>query len=320
MKMKKWLIEIFVLMVFCIGTVCAMKNPAAVYCNALGYEYVTTETPEGSIGVCKFTESSNCEGWTFLSGKCGQEQSYCKKNGYEIKTVTDFEKCSDLFTEECAVCVLSDGNEVEVTKLMKLNFSEGVCGDGSCVLGESYATCPEDCPSGSFDGYCDGVKDGICDPDCSAGEDSDCKAESTTTTIGVICDNGKCEYGENFANCPQDCKSGGSDNYCDGESDTICDPDCKPEFDADCKTDLCGNVNCDISGGENFGNCPQDCSSGGKDSYCDGITDGKCDSDCSQDEDSDCKRTDFSLYLLLLIVLFVVIAIIFFLRKRRREY
>ena len=41
--------------------------------------------------------------------------------------------------------------------------------------GENYGTCPQDCPSGSKDGYCDKVKDGKCDPDCLAEEDTDCR-------------------------------------------------------------------------------------------------------------------------------------------------
>jgi len=48
------------------------------------------------------------------------------------------------------------------------------CGNGICAIGENYATCPGDCPSGIKDGFCDKVKDGICDPDCSAGQDPDC--------------------------------------------------------------------------------------------------------------------------------------------------
>ena len=55
------------------------------------------------------------------------------------------------------------------------------CGDSVCEGFESYKNCPEDCPSGSKDGYCDRVKDLICDPDCKAGEDPDCKGEKEIT-------------------------------------------------------------------------------------------------------------------------------------------
>ncbi len=55
------------------------------------------------------------------------------------------------------------------------------CGDSVCEGFESYKNCPEDCPSGSKDGYCDRVNDLICDPDCKAGEDPDCKGEKEIT-------------------------------------------------------------------------------------------------------------------------------------------
>ncbi len=44
-----------------------------------------------------------------------------------------------------------------------------------CGKGENYKNCPQDCPSGSKDGYCDKVSDGICDPDCASHKDKDCK-------------------------------------------------------------------------------------------------------------------------------------------------
>ncbi len=49
---------------------------------------------------------------------------------------------------------------------------------------------------------------------------------------------------------------------------------------------VCGDGSCDS--GENYQNCPQDCASGGKDGYCDGLTDGICDPDCNRTQDADC--------------------------------
>ena len=46
------------------------------------------------------------------------------------------------------------------------------------------------------------------------------------------------------------------------------------------------------SGGENFFNCPQDCSSGSLDGVCDGEQDGECDTDCLADADFDCHCGD----------------------------
>jgi hypothetical protein len=44
--------------------------------------------------------------------------------------------------------------------------------------------------------------------------------------------------GENFLNCPQNCKSGSADGVCDGVPDGICDPDCTAASDIDCKAQV----------------------------------------------------------------------------------
>jgi len=50
---------------------------------------------------------------------------------------------------------------------------------------------------------------------------------------------------------------------------------------------------CDVNGicenKENHQNCPQDCFSGQKDNYCDGISDSVCDLDCTSQADPDCE-------------------------------
>jgi len=48
----------------------------------------------------------------------------------------------------------------------------------------------------------------------------------------------------------------------------------------------CGSGLCDS--GEDYKSCPDDCSSGGADGYCDGVKDGICDSDCERTGDEDC--------------------------------
>jgi len=155
----------------------AAQNPAAVYCQALGYNYSVESTAEGERGLCQLPDGETVDAWEFLQGKVAQECSYCHKMGYEIRTVEDSEKCLPFLTEECAVCVLEDGTETEVTELMGLSFEETVCGDGNCGFPENFEKCPQDCPSGSADGYCDGIKDGIVDPDCPEGDDPDYAAE-----------------------------------------------------------------------------------------------------------------------------------------------
>lgn len=121
-----------------------------------------------------------------------------------------------------------------------------------CERNENYYNCPEDCTSGSRDGYCDKVIDGICDADCLSEQDLDC--------LPLICGDKKCDSlrGEDYENCPQDCK----------------------------KPIICGDNFCDEN--ENFGNCKEDCPSGRKDNFCDALKDGKCDPDCKRELDEDC--------------------------------
>lgn len=151
----------------------ALMNPSAVYCTALGYKYIVVATTLGERGLCEVSNEQVFDAWDFLKGNIGQEYSFCKLFGYEIKTIKDSDKCLKFLTEECAVCILENGSEVEVTELMGLSFEETRCGDGSCGIPENHSSCPQDCPSGGWDGYCDKVKDGKIDPDCIEGEDPD---------------------------------------------------------------------------------------------------------------------------------------------------
>ena len=197
MKNNVILAILFSFFLLCIiNSACALKDPSDVYCESLGYKFEIVSTPEGEAGTC-ILPTGSVDSWKFLKGEVGTEFSYCKKMGYEIKTIEDWDKCIRLFSDKCAVCVLGDGSEIEVTELMGLSFEETTCGDGSCGIPENYNTCSEDCPSGSYDFYCDGVKDGKCDQDCidknTPEDDPDCP----------VCGDGKCDNDEN---CPGDCE------------------------------------------------------------------------------------------------------------------
>ena len=66
---------------------------------------------------------------------------------------------------------------------------------------------------------------------------------------GPVCPNGKCEGGENCANCPNDCGSCCGNAQCDnGENCTTCAKDCGA---------CCGNGQCD--NGETCATCAKDC-------------------------------------------------------------
>ncbi|MEM5820347.1 MAG: DUF333 domain-containing protein [Candidatus Aenigmatarchaeota archaeon] len=142
----------------------ALRNPAAVYCTAMGYEYINEKTPEGDIGYCILPNKEKIEAWEFLTGKKGIEFSYCKKIGLEVEIVESLTDC--YITDVCIMCVFPNGTKIDMIKLMNLSFEETICGDGNCGFPENYFNCPEDCPSGSYDGICDGIQDNRCDPDC----------------------------------------------------------------------------------------------------------------------------------------------------------
>jgi len=87
-----------------------MANPAAIYCNGLGYDYNIIDTENGQDGVCTFPDGNQCEEWQFLEGLCGQNYSYCALNGYDIITKSDG---NNTFSPTYAVCVnKTTGEEV----------------------------------------------------------------------------------------------------------------------------------------------------------------------------------------------------------------
>jgi len=125
--------------------VLGIASPAATYCQDLGYEWLIEKTVEGEIGVCKFPDGSTVEDWDFLKGKNGQKWSYCEKKGYELKTLSDAEKCSSIYSEDCAVCVLKEGVEIEASKLLGFEIQKESCGNKVCDSGENFQNCPQDC-------------------------------------------------------------------------------------------------------------------------------------------------------------------------------
>ena len=54
------------------------------------------------------------------------------------------------------------------------------------------------------------------------------------SSFADTCGNKICEPYESYENCPNDCKSGNKDGFCDGVKDGICDPDCTQKEDSDC--------------------------------------------------------------------------------------
>jgi len=150
---------LIVTLISIIHTTSALPNPAAVYCEELGYQYKIISDGKGERGICIFSDINKstedlsegeindeeplppdsviinemtkspateneemivtsdskeviystlnegtdwCEAWQFVEGKCGEEYSYCNKQGYGIETVSDGK---NPYSPEYAICV-----------------------------------------------------------------------------------------------------------------------------------------------------------------------------------------------------------------------
>jgi putative hemolysin len=151
----------------------ALLDPAASYCQALGYDMEVVLTAKGEKVLCTLSDGRVVDGWQFYSGKVALDASYCARQGLAARHVENPEICHD-----CSVCVLPDETVMRVIDLMGLDLRETTCGDGRCVNGEDHDSCVDDCPSGGQDSLCDQLEDGRCDLDCVAegeeAEDADC--------------------------------------------------------------------------------------------------------------------------------------------------
>jgi len=81
-----------------------IADPAAVYCERLGYRYVIEKVPGGQRGVCVFN-GEKCDTWEFLKGTCGLEHTFCAKHGGTIKIIQG-RRCK--YTQTCVLCKIGD--------------------------------------------------------------------------------------------------------------------------------------------------------------------------------------------------------------------
>jgi putative hemolysin len=70
-----------------------MANPSAVYCEGLGYSMENVIRNGGGDADCIFPDGSRCAQWDFLSGRCGQEFTYCKTQGFNLEEGTNIGTC-----------------------------------------------------------------------------------------------------------------------------------------------------------------------------------------------------------------------------------
>ncbi len=87
----------------------SIANPAGAYCSLLGYTPGTGETAAGQMSTCTLPGGVVCDAWEFLTGKCGQDHSYCARQGYGIQTVSEG---GDPYSQEYAVCLDANGAQL----------------------------------------------------------------------------------------------------------------------------------------------------------------------------------------------------------------
>lgn len=108
------------------------KNPAAVYCIAMGCKYeITTDSKGNSISRCILPDGSQVDPWDFYKGKVGKEYSYCAKKGYQIETEVEDHGSYKI---ECAVCISKDKagkpQKIKMTDLMDQNGEPLILDEG----------------------------------------------------------------------------------------------------------------------------------------------------------------------------------------------
>jgi putative hemolysin len=91
-----------------------LENPAAIYCEGLGYTMESVERNGGMDADCIFPNGSRCGQWDFLSGRYGQELTYCEMQGGTIDEGANI-----------GTCVFSDGSSCD-----EFLFFSGKCAPG----------------------------------------------------------------------------------------------------------------------------------------------------------------------------------------------
>jgi len=125
-------------------------NPAEVYCTGLGYEHITRKVKYDISGsqtelsaepepdepiptivpvapdyfletVCVFPDGNECEDEEFMSGRCGQEYTYCVLQGYRLEPGSTLEPDAN-----SATCIFPDGSSCP-----EFEFFNSDCGPNS---------------------------------------------------------------------------------------------------------------------------------------------------------------------------------------------
>jgi chitodextrinase/C1A family cysteine protease len=122
--MKKTFTTVVLILALCVTTFAqrGLRNPAAVYCQFMGYGYSVQRDGLGNeVGMCTLPTGQKVNAWDFYKGKVAQEYSYAAKKGYELQSVTE---TIDGYTVEKAVCtreVKGVQERLTLEELMELN-------------------------------------------------------------------------------------------------------------------------------------------------------------------------------------------------------
>lgn len=100
-----------------------LANPAALYCEGMGYTLENVERDGGMDADCVFPGGERCPQWDFLAGRCGQAMSYCELQGGKLQEFGSM-----------GICEFSDGS---------------TCGEfqyfsGDCAMGDNPAQAEEE--------------------------------------------------------------------------------------------------------------------------------------------------------------------------------
>jgi C1A family cysteine protease len=91
----------------------ALKNPSAVYCEELGYNYnviMMQDDASSQDGICIISPQVRLNAWDFFEGRIGQEHSYCEKNNLAVQ-ITEGGK----YSSNEALCVPKSGDIASVS-------------------------------------------------------------------------------------------------------------------------------------------------------------------------------------------------------------
>ena len=122
---KSTLFMLTLMMSFAVLAQKSYVNPAAKYCEILGYRYEIASTKAvGDVGMVHLPDGRIVNAWDFYKGKVAKEYSYAALHGFEIETEVIKENG---FVIEKPVCVRSNKGvkeRIDLLEFMKLNGDE----------------------------------------------------------------------------------------------------------------------------------------------------------------------------------------------------